>query len=225
VVIAIDGPGGVGKSTVARHIARACGVDYLDTGATYRAAALAAIRAGSDLGDTPAVTQAVRAASIAYETGTIILDGEDVSVAIRTPEVTAASSVVAAIPEVRELVVGMQRAWVEERDGRAVVEGRDIGTVVFPDADVKVFLTARPEVRAARRANDEEARGAAVDEIRQALERRDHADSTRATSPLRPAADAAVVDTSDMPLDAVIAEVLHLVEIASDRPRLSGPSG
>ena len=101
----------------------------------------------------------------------------------------------------------MQRAWVDDRDGRAVVEGRDIGTVVFPQADVKVFLTARPEVRAARRASDREAAGVRVEKIQEALEKRDHADSTRAASPLRPAADAAVIDTSDMPLDEVIAEV------------------
>ena len=148
MVIAIDGPGGVGKSTVSQQVAEARHLDYLDTGATYRAAALAVIRAGVDLSDEDAVVEEVRRAIIEYEDGAIRLDGDDVSAAIRTPEVTAASSRIAAIPEVRAIVVAMQRAWVELRRGRAVVEGRDIGTVVFPDAAVKVFLTARPDVPA-----------------------------------------------------------------------------
>jgi cytidylate kinase len=220
VVIAIDGPGGVGKSTVARRVASSRGLAYLDTGATYRAAALAALGMGADLADTAAVIEAVAAATIEYSNGSIFLDGEDVSAAIRTPEATAASSAVAAIPEVREIVVAMQRAWVETRTGKAVVEGRDIGTVVFPAAALKIFLTARPEVRAARRAGDPEADGAAVTEIRDALDKRDHADSTRNVSPLRPAPDALVIDTSDMPLDAVIARVLAEADLRSDRPRL-----
>lgn len=221
MVIAIDGPGGVGKSTVSQQVAEARHLDYLDTGATYRAAALAVIRAGIDPSDEEAVAEVVRHAVIEYEDGAIRLDGDDVSAAIRTPEVTATSSRVAAIPEVRAIVVAMQRAWVELRRGRAVVEGRDIGTVVFPDAAVKVFLTARPETRAARRAGDRESGGVDVSQVMEALERRDHADSTRSTSPLRPAPDAHVIDTSDMPLDAVLAEVLELVAVAAERPRLS----
>ena len=130
MVIAIDGPGGVGKTTVTRRVAAARGLAYLDTGATYRAAALAAIRAGVDLEDRPAVIAAAEAALIEYRHGAIYLDGDDVSAEIRTPAVTAASSSVAAYPEVRAVVVAMQRSWVEERDGNAVVEGRDIGTVV-----------------------------------------------------------------------------------------------
>jgi cytidylate kinase len=220
VVIAIDGPGGVGKSTVARRIASSRGLDYLDTGATYRAAALAALRAGADLDDSGAVITAVAAAVIEYINGAIVLDGEDVSEEIRTPQATAASSAVAAIPEVREIVVAMQRAWVEDRDGKAVVEGRDIGTVVFPEAALKIFLTARPAVRAARRAGDPEADGAAVTEVRAALDKRDHADATREVSPLRPARDAFVIDTSDMPLGAVIREVLAQVDRVANRPRL-----
>jgi cytidylate kinase len=220
MVIAIDGPGGVGKSTVARRVASSRGLEYLDTGATYRAAALAALRAGADLDDASAVIAAVAAVIIEYTNGAIFLDGEDVSMEIRTPQATAASSAVAAIPEVREIVVAMQQAWVEVRGGKAVVEGRDIGTVVFPGADLKIFLTARPEVRAARRAGDPEADGAAVTEVHAALEERDHADSTREASPLRPASDAFVVDTSDMPLDAVIAEVLGEVDRIANRPRL-----
>jgi cytidylate kinase len=196
------------------------GLEYLDTGATYRAAAVAAVRAGANLDDSSEVVAAVAAVTIEYRSGRVLLDGEDVSMEIRTPQATAASSAVAAIPEVREIVVAMQRAWVEVRDGKAVVEGRDIGTVVFPEAELKIFLTARPEVRAARRAGDAEAAGAAVAEIHAALEQRDHADSTRETSPLRPAPDAYVIDTSDMSLDAVIGEVLGHVDRVSELPRL-----
>ena len=220
MVIAIDGPGGVGKSTVARRVASSRGLDYLDTGATYRAAAVAALRSGADLEDAAAVIAAVAAAVIEYMNGVIFLDDEDVSLEIRTPQATAASSTVAAISEVREIVVAMQRAWVESREGKAVVEGRDIGTVVFPGADVKIFLTARPEVRAARRAGDPEAEGTAVTDVQASLDRRDHLDSTREVSPLRPAPDAFVIDTSDMALEAVIEEVLAQVDRVANRPRL-----
>ena len=220
MVIAIDGPGGVGKSTVARRVAAARSLDYLDTGATYRAAALAVTRAGVDLSDHDGVTAVVAACTITYVDGAVYLDGEDVSDEIRTPAITAASSTIAAIPDVRFIVVAMQRAWVDERGGSAVVEGRDIGTVVFPDAAAKIFLTARPEIRAARRAVDVDADGAAVAEVKAALERRDRADSTRVTSPLRPARDAIVIDTSDMALEVVIAKVLDEVELKSNRPRL-----
>ena len=219
--IALEGIEGAGKSTVARSVAKLRGLDYLDTGATYRAAALAAIRAGVDPADVAGVIPAVATATIEFENGAVYLNGTDVSLEIRTPSVTRASSQVAAIAEVRAVVVAMQRAWVELRDGRAVVEGRDIGTVVFPAAEVKVFLTARPEIRAARRASDREAAGLEVAKIRDALEKRDHADSTRSTSPMRPARDAHVIDTSDMDLDAVIAEVLEQVDLASQRPRLA----
>lgn len=220
MVIAIDGPGGVGKSTVARRVASSRGLEYLDTGATYRAAALAALRSGAQLEDTEGVVEAVSVATIEYSNGVTFLNGEDVSIEIRSPLVTAASSAVAAIAEVRTMVVGMQRTWAEAREGKAVVEGRDIGTVVFPEATLKIFLTARPEVRAARRAGDPEAGGVAVTEIRDALDKRDQRDSTREVSPLRPAADAHVIDTSDMALDAVIAEVLAEVDRVSNRPRL-----
>lgn len=220
MVIAIDGPGGVGKSTVTRRVATVRGLDFLDTGATYRAAALAAIRAGADLEDAEAVTAAVRRATIRYEGGSVFLDGVDVSGEIRTPLVTAASSAVAAIPDVRTVVVEMQRAWVEDHCGNAVVEGRDIGTVVFPDAAVKVFLTARPDVRAARRATDNAAPEDDVTAVRAALDERDKADSTRDVSPLRPAADATIIDTSDLNLDEVVAVVLQLVDDQRRRPHM-----
>ena len=221
MVIAIDGPGGVGKTTVTQRVAAARGFDYLDTGATYRAAALAAMRAQVEMDDHDAVVAAVTAARIEYRNGEIFLDGSDVSADIRTPQVTAASSAIAGIPEVRAVVVAMQRDWVEARAGRAVVEGRDIGTVVFPDAAVKIFLTARPAVRAARRAADQVGdKNEDVAAVRAALDQRDKADSTRETSPLRPADDALTVDTSDMTLDEVVTQVLEFVDVAARRPEL-----
>jgi cytidylate kinase len=211
VVIAIDGPSGVGKSTVARAVAEALGIGYLDTGSTYRAATLAVLEAGVDPSDADAVVAVVARAGIAYEDGEVRLGDRPVGVAVRSPEVTAASSAVSAIPEVRRIVVAIQRDWVAQRGGRAVVEGRDIGTVVFPLAMVKVFLTASPEVRAARRAGDPEAAGADVAAIEAALRRRDEYDSTRETSPLQPAADAVIIDTGTMNADEVIDTVLALV--------------
>lgn len=214
MVVAIDGPGGVGKSTVASRVAAVLDVPHLDTGATYRTATLAALRAGAGLEDPAAVVAAVRRADIGYDEGRATLDGEDVTDAIRSPEVTAAVSLVSAIPEVRALAVAIQRGWVAARGGRAVVEGRDIGTVVFPKAAVKVFLTATPETRARRRARDAETAGRGVDAIAAELARRDHLDSTRAVSPLRAAEDASIVDTSELGIDEVVAEVLALAEDA-----------
>lgn len=211
MVIAIDGPGGVGKSTVARRVAAALDANYLDTGATYRAATLAALRSEADPGDAAAVLAALGSVEIAYENGIIYLDDEDVSAAVRTPVVTKAVSAVSAIPEVRSQVVELQRLWVEEHEGRAVLEGRDIGTVVFPNAPVKIFLTASAGVRAARRSGDRETQGMHVTDIVAELERRDHLDSTRETSPLQPADDAVVINTDDLDLEEVIAAVLELV--------------
>ena len=168
MVVAIDGPSGVGKSTVARGVASALGLAYLDTGSTYRAATLAVLRAGADPLDPSAVIAVVERADIAYIDGVICLEGETVGNDVRSPEVTATVSAVSAVPEVRHRIVEMQRAWVRGH-GDAVVEGRDIGTVVFPDAPVKVYLTARPEVRAARRAGDAEASGRDLEDIVRAL--------------------------------------------------------
>ena len=151
MVVAIDGPGGVGKSTVSRRVAAALGLPYLNTGAYYRAAALAALEAGVVLADAEAVGKAAAERESAFEGTTMLLDGRDVSEAIRTPEVTSASSRISTHQEVRALMVDRQRRWVAVHGGRGVVEGRDIGTVVFPDADAKVFLDARAEVRASRR--------------------------------------------------------------------------
>ena len=211
MVIAIDGPGGVGKSTVTRRLATLLGYDFLDTGATYRAATVAALRSGADLNDEHEVLRAVQESEIAYEDGVILLDGAPVVEETRSDPVTKAVSAVSAFPSVREHVVAIQRQWVVDREGKAVVEGRDIGTVVFPDAAVKVFLVASAEVRAARRSGDAEAADQDVADIVADLNRRDHADSTRETSPLRPADDAVEVDTSDLGIEEVVGRILELV--------------
>ena len=217
MVIAIDGPGGAGKSTVARAVARVLGIAHLDTGATYRAATLAAVREGVDIGDAGSVLGVVERSEIEYADGVVYLDGEPVTTESRGPQVNAAVSEVSAIGEVREEIVDIQREWVERRGGSAVVEGRDIGTVVFPGAPVKVYITARPEVRAARRARDVEAVEKDLAEIEADLTRRDRIDSTRAASPLMAADDAVILDTSDMSIDEVVAAVLELVTAAEDR--------
>jgi CMP/dCMP kinase len=210
--VAIDGPAGSGKSTVARGVADALRLLVLDTGAMYRAATLAALDADADLADADAVTAAAQQAGIAVSedgSGTVQLDGRDVTDEIRGPAVTAAVSFVSAHPGVREAMVARQRAWVDRHDG-GVVEGRDIGTVVFPDATVKVFLTASDEERARRRHRDEAAaaRRPDVDAVREALARRDALDSGRAMSPLRPADDALVIDTTGRTVDDVVREIV-----------------
>jgi cytidylate kinase len=214
-VIAIDGPAGSGKSTVARGVAAALGLPTLDTGAMYRAVALAALDAGADLADGDALAALARSADLELEQGVTRLDGRDVSDEIRGPRVTGAVSQVSAHPPVRAVLVERQRAWVE-RHGGGVVEGRDIGTVVLPDAPLKVFITARDDVRAARRQRDESAaqRVVAVDDVRDALDRRDRADGTlgRATRPEDAAPDAIVVDTSDVGADEVVADVVARAE-------------
>ena len=214
MVIAIDGPGGVGKSTVARGVAAALDASYLNTGAYYRAATIAALDAGAAFDDPPAVIAAVEAAEFAFVDECMLLDGRDVSDRSRSPEVTGAVSVVSAIPGVRTLMVRYQREWVAARAGHAVVEGRDIGTVVFPDAAVKVFLTASEAERARRRSGDREAEGQDVGSIADALRRRDHIDSTRETSPLSAAEDAVTIDTTSYDADSVIGIVLDLVDPA-----------
>ncbi|MGH9048109.1 MAG: (d)CMP kinase [Acidimicrobiia bacterium] len=217
-VIAIDGPAGSGKSTVARAVARATGLLVLDTGAMYRAVTLAVLDRGVDPADADAATAVAQGASMELgEVGadTVTLDGRDVSADIRGPAVTAAVSAVSAHPGVREVMVARQRAWIADHGG-GVVEGRDIGTVVFPDAPVKVFLTASDEERARRRQRDEEeaARPADVGAVRDALARRDALDSGRVTSPLRPAADALVLDTTGRTVEDVAREIVARYEAA-----------
>jgi CMP/dCMP kinase len=208
-VVAIDGPSGSGKSTVSRGVARVLGLEVLDTGAMYRAVTLAALHAGVSLGDEDACAKVATHAKVSVERGVTVLDGDDVSDEIRGPEVTAAVSLVSAHPAVRRVLVDRQRAWVGAHDG-GVVEGRDIGTVVFPHAPVKVFLTASDEERARRRHRDEAAaaRDVEVEAVREALQRRDHIDSSRTASPLRAADDAIVIDTTGRDVDEVVDEIV-----------------
>ncbi|KAA3637079.1 MAG: (d)CMP kinase [Armatimonadetes bacterium] len=210
MVIAVDGPSGVGKSTVSRLVAKNLGLAFLDTGATYRAATLAILEAGVDPSDGSEVLSELSSHSIDYDERGVLLDGRSVAFDVRSDAVTGAVSAVSAHPSVRAEVVDMQRRWVEYHDGRAVVEGRDIGTIVFPDAQVKIYLTASPMVRATRRASDSEAGGKSVDEIADALAQRDHADSTREASPLRPADDAVIIDTGAMTIEEVVARITSL---------------
>lgn len=211
MVIAIDGPSGVGKSTVSRLVAKNLGLAFLDTGATYRAATLAVLEAGVNPSDESEVLSELSGHSIDYDERGVLLDGRSVAFDVRSDAVTSAVSAVSAHPLVRAEVVNMQRRWVEHHDGRAVVEGRDIGTIVFPDAPLKIYMTASPLVRATRRATDSEAGGKSIEEIADALAQRDHADSSRAASPLRPADDAVIIDTGNMTIDEVVAQITSLV--------------
>ena len=210
-MIAIDGPSGVGKSTVSRAVADQLGLVYLDTGATYRAATLAIVRAGADVRSESEVLSEVENHTIDYTEVGIMLDGESVASDVRSDQVTLNVSAVSAHPLVRAAIVEMQRRWVDDRGANAVVEGRDIGTVVFPDAPVKIFLTASPLVRATRRSGDAEADGKSVAEIAAEIEARDHADSTRKASPLRPADDALIIDTSELTIDEVVYRIISRV--------------
>jgi 3-phosphoshikimate 1-carboxyvinyltransferase len=210
-IVAIDGPGGAGKTTVSRELAERLALPHLDSGASYRAAALAVARAGIDPSDVSSVVQVVQDSEFGYVDGTTFLNGEDVADAIRSSELTSLASRVSAIPEVRSELVAWQRGWVETEGGSAVVEGRDIGTVVFPDALIKVYLTARPEIRAARRAAEMDETSHSVVGIARELEERDQRDSTREASPLQAAADAVVLDTSDLGIDQVIQRIVDLV--------------
>ena len=215
-VVALDGPAGSGKSTVAKRVAVALGLRYVDTGATYRAATLAVLRAGVAPSDAAAVLATVLAAHVSLVTDPaaprVLLDGADVSADVRGPDVTASVSAVSAVPEVRAHLVQLQRAACG--DG-AVAEGRDVGTAVTPRAVVKVFLDASPEVRAARRAGDGDTgvrTGGAdlVQTVAADLARRDAHDSGRAASPTRAADDAVHLDSSALSVDEVVAHVLDL---------------
>lgn len=211
-VVALDGPGGSGKSTVARLVAERLGYLYVDTGAMYRAVGVLAREAGVPLDDEAAVVQVARDAALTFDgDGRLHAGGRDVSRAIRTLEAGEAASRVSAHPGVRRLLVEQQRSLAAAGD--VVMEGRDIGTNVFPDAAVKVFVTARPEVRAARRAAELRARGeeANEDEVLAAVVERDRRDSERAFAPLRKAGDAVEVDTSELGIDHVVDEVVRIV--------------
>jgi cytidylate kinase len=213
IVVAIDGPAGSGKSTLARNISSKLGFIYIDTGAMYRSVALWALRLGTSLSDHHRLAELARQARIEFSAGArdVLLNGEEVSAAIRTREVSEAASKVSAIPGVRRALVEKQREMAAA--GSVVMEGRDIGTVVFPEADVKIFLDAHPEERAGRRSRELVSAGAAASErqIADDLRERDQRDRTRADSPLVQAPDAVYIDTTGMPIEEVEAAVLKIV--------------
>ncbi len=219
LVIAIDGPSGSGKSTVGKAIARQLGYLYIDSGAVYRAVGRKALDTNTPLEDAASVARLARQASIKLEGDPdhlrVFLDGRDVSEQVRLPDASHASSVVATIPEVREAVVEKLREMA--RAGGVVMDGRDIGTKVFPDAQVKLFLDASLDVRARRRCEEERERGrdVTVEQIRAELEARDRRDRERTATPLVKAPDAVFIDTSDLPLDAVIERVLEIARTRS----------
>ena len=212
-VIAIDGPAGSGKSTVARALAAHLGLRYLDTGAMYRAVAFAVLRSGGDPEDAAATAATARRVDLDIGLDAVIVDGVDATVEIRGPEVSRAVSVVAANPEVRKELVSRQREWAN-RHGGGVLEGRDIGTVVFPDAELKVYLTADPEERARRRAK--EVTDLDYETVAADIARRDAADTSRATDPLVEAADATVVDTTGLDIGQVVDHITTLFGASTD---------
>jgi CMP/dCMP kinase len=216
--VTLDGPSGTGKSSVARDVARRLGAAYLDTGAMYRAATVAVLDAGVSLDDKVAVARAVAEARIEVGTNArrevVKVDGVDVRDRIRGAEVTRAVSPVSAVPAVRRRLVAQQRALIAEADA-VVVEGRDIGTVVLPDATLKIYLTASPEVRAQRRAGQlGVTHPDKIAALAQDLRRRDEHDSRRADSPLRPADDAIVVDSTDLDRAGVVERIVELARTA-----------
>jgi cytidylate kinase len=219
-VIAIDGPAGAGKSTAARQLAARLGFKLVDTGALYRGLALCAREAGIDLNDAVSVGTLARTLDLDFGRGEdgrsrLLVGGLDRDDEIRTEAVAAAASVVSRHPEVREALLGLQRRFGER--GGVVLEGRDIGTVVFPDAEVKVFLTASPEERAKRRVSDLRERGLDADPISVAdeIRERDHKDASREIAPLKPADDARIFDTTDLGLDEVLERLVAMVDAAS----------
>ena len=209
--MAIDGPAGAGKSTIARRLAERLGFTYIDTGAMYRAVALWGLRQGVDPADMHRMEQLALAAEIALSPGRIRLNGEDVTEAIRTPEVSSGASKIAVIPGVRRAMVAKQR----EIGGRTsvVMEGRDIGTVVFPDAEVKIFLDADPSERVRRRLAEERSKGGALseDQLASQMKERDQRDSTRRDAPLSQAPDAVYIDSTPLTIEGVEEAILKVV--------------
>jgi len=207
-VIAIDGPAGAGKSTVGREVARRLGLDYLDTGAMYRAVAYAALRRGIPVGDEVAVGELAVVLELSVSDAGVIVDGVDATSEIRSREVTDAVSTVAANTAVREELRARQRAWAGEHGG-GVIEGRDIGSVVFPDAELKLFITASPRERAERRVGEI---GGDVDDVAVSIAERDRRDMTRLDGPLRADGGAVVVDTTGLTIDEVVDRVIGLLD-------------
>ena len=212
IVVAIDGPAGAGKSTIAKALAARLGVRYLDTGAMYRAVTFAAMSSGIELNDQNLVADLTRKSKMLLTDESVVINGLDATVAIRSSEVTAAVSTVAANSQVRTELRERQRQWIADHNG-GVVEGRDIGSVVFPDATLKVYLTAAPIVRARRRVAQS---GGNVDEIATSIASRDRQDSSRSDSPLTQTDDAVIIDTSDRSIDEVVA---HLVDLTNKTSR------
>src|SRR5262245_48267449 len=212
LVIAIDGPSGAGKGTISRTLAETLGYRHVDTGAMYRAVGWKALYEHTSLDDEAAVSALAQRAAIVVEGGVVSIDGHDVTRAIRTPEIDKAATAVARLPKVREVLVARQRAL--GADGGVVMEGRDIGTIVFPNADVKIYLDASAEERARRRATDTAHSGSQAGQaaVAAAIEARDKADTTRKVSPLSIAPDAVHIDTTDMPIDGVVNRVMELVK-------------
>jgi cytidylate kinase len=211
-IVAIDGPSGAGKGTVARRVAGRLGLPYIDTGAMYRAIGWKALQQGLPLDDEAQIARVAEQSQLTLTDAAIAIDGVDVTRAIRTPDIDRAAAAVARLPRVRAALVARQRTFASDAPG-VVMEGRDIGTVVFPGADVKIYLDAAPEERARRRASDpaHSAGSAAVADIASALTARDESDRTRTTSPLYAAPDARIVDTTGKSVEQVVAEVMAIV--------------
>lgn len=211
LVVAIDGPAGAGKSTVGRALAGRLGVQYLDTGAMYRAMTFASLQRGVPAGDIERIAEMAPLVDIVLDDATVVVDGVDATREIRGAAVTERVSMVAANPVVRQVLVRRQREWVAEHGG-GVVEGRDIGSVVFPDAPLKLFVTASPRVRAERRVGEI---GGDVDEVERSIIERDRRDSSRADSPLTETADMVVLDTTGRTIDAIVDHVID--DLLADR--------